>query len=360
MHETNSNFEAQTKVAAEFRYQGQTCADMGSPLYAELCSRIASDVEAGGPCWTTIAPRADLRFGLALPLRFLGGVHRLGHLGRATELSGQYPSLGGRLAGDLWSAFLAVVERESIEITAALDRDVQTNEVGRSAALSEGLRAIQSTTGLPLSLLEIGASGGLNLRLDHFTYVDGDRSRGGDGGNLQIADRWRGLNRPQLGALNIVDRLGCDPNPIDPTTSEGRATLLGFLWPDQLERIARTDAAIAIAKRVPATVVKAHADTWIDEQLAQKRSTATVVYHSIVWQYIDRDERTRITERIESSGAATSASSPIAWLSFEPRQPDRKCAALTLRLWDGGDHNGEPQILAISGFHGEWVELGAS
>jgi hypothetical protein len=356
--ETRLVSELQTKLAAEFRHQGKACVEMGSALYADLCERVAVDVETGGLCWSVLESHAHLRFGLALPLRFLGGVHRLVHLGRAPELTAQYPSVGGVPNDDLWPAFLRVVDRERAEVVAALDRDVQTNEVGRSAALSEGFRVIQTRTQRPLELREIGTSGGLNLGLDMFAYVDAERFGGDSSSPLRIVDRWRGAVGPSLVDLNIVDRAGCDPNPIDPTSPDGRATLLGFLWPDQTERIERTAAAIAIASKTRARIEKANADEWLTSELEHRTpGLATVVFHSIVWQYIDKAERQRITEIVEAAGSGSTAANPLAWLRFEPHEPDRECAAMTLRLWDGAANTGAVDELALAGFHGQWVEM---
>lgn len=350
--------DLQDKVAVEFRHQGQACAQIGSALYAELCKFVAHDIESRGPCWSVLESHAHLRFGLALPLRFLGGVHRLVHLGRAPELAEQYPSTGGTPSELLWPAFLAVLHRERAEVVAALGRDVQTNEVVRTSALSEGLRAIQTRTGLPISLREIGTSGGLNLRMDRFAYIDGERVGGDPASALQIVDRWRGPVRPSFSPLNIVDRAGCDPSPIDPISPEGRATLLGFLWPDQTDRNERTSAAIEIAINTPVRIERANADSWLEAELAHTRSgVVTVVFHSIVWQYIDKAERERIRATLERAGQRAGLESPLAWLQFEPRQPDRSCAALTLQLWDGTTLVPTPVELATAGFHGEWVEL---
>ena len=77
--------------------------------------------------------------------------------------------------------------------------------------------------------------------------------------------------------------------------------------------------------------------------------------HSIVWQYIDRDERTRITDLIESVGATATPDTPLALMSFEPHEPDRAHAALKLRYWDGRSAVGTSTLLAECGFHGQWV-----
>ena len=53
------------------------------------------------------------------------------------------------------------------------DRTPQTNEVARSMPLLGGLLAIVDATRLPVALLDVGSSAGLNLRLDRYRY-EGD------------------------------------------------------------------------------------------------------------------------------------------------------------------------------------------
>jgi hypothetical protein len=48
------------------------------------------------------------------------------------------------------------------------------------------------------------------------------------------------LSGEQLGP--DAEREGCDLEPVDPTTDEGRLTLLSYVWPDQAARLARFSA----------------------------------------------------------------------------------------------------------------------
>ena len=66
---------------------------MGSPFYADLLDRMADDVLAGGPVGRFLADRLDTSYEEAVPLRFLGGVHRL-------VLDGQTPERSAR--SDSW------------------------------------------------------------------------------------------------------------------------------------------------------------------------------------------------------------------------------------------------------------------
>lgn len=347
--------ELRRKLADEFTFQIAGCETIGSALYAELCRHSAADVAKGGPVWEAMTQHAHLRFGLASPLRFLAALHRSALRGDSPALARHYPSCGGAPGTTLREDFLAATAQHTERIGAELDWGVQTNEVVRTSALYPGLAHISLLAGLPVSLREIGTSAGLNLRLDRFRYAQDGWSIGSAASPVEIVDRW-GDRTPPASDASIVDRAGCDPEPIDPTTDEGALHLLGFLWPDQLDRRERTLAAIEIARRTPARVERANAVSWLGRELGQRtEGAATVIMHSIVWQYIDKDERARITDLIESIGSTATPDAPLAWMSFEPHEPDRAHAALTLRHWDGRSAEGAPILLAECGFHGQWV-----
>ena len=347
--------ELRTKLADEFTFQMGGCETTGSPLYADLCRYGADDVTTGGPVWEAMKRHAHLRFGLASPLRFLAALHRSALRGDSPALARHYPSCGGAPAKTLREDFLATTAQHSKRIASELHWGVQTNEVVRTSALYPGLAHISARAGLPVSLREIGSSAGLNLRLDRFRFAQASWSIGDPTSPVEIVDRW-GDRAPRAIDASIVDRAGCDPEPIDPTTDDGALHLLGFLWPDQLDRRQRTLAAIEVARRIPARVVQSNADSWLGRELTQRTQGAvTVIMHSIVWQYIDKGERARITALIESVGATATPDMPLAWMSFEPHEPDRAHAALTLRYWDGRAAQGVPTLVAECGFHGQWV-----
>ena len=347
--------ELRRKLADEFSFQVGGCETIGSALYGELCRHAAEDVVSGGPVWEAMAKHAHLRFGLASPLRFLAALHRSALRGESPALARHYPSCGGTPGRTLREDFLAATAHHTERIAAELDWGVQTNEVVRTSALYPGLAHISALVGLPVSLREIGSSAGLNLRLDRFRFAQDRWSVGDPTSPVEIVDRW-GDRVPGHVDAAIVDRAGCDPDPIDPTTDDGALHLLGFLWPDQLDRRGRTLAAIEIARNIPARVEQANAEGWLARELARRTEGAvTVIMHSIVWQYIDKVERARITDLIESVGATATPDTPLAWMSFEPHEPDRAHAALKLRYWDGQSTVGAPTLLAECGFHGQWV-----
>src|SRR2546429_8549780 len=71
------------------------CSGMGSPFYADLLDCMADDVLAGGPVGRFLADQLDTSYEEAVPLRFLGGGHRLGVGGPAPQLSARLPPVRG-------------------------------------------------------------------------------------------------------------------------------------------------------------------------------------------------------------------------------------------------------------------------
>jgi hypothetical protein len=311
-----------------------------------MVARAADDLERGGPVWRVVEPYIDEPFNFTHHLRLFGAVHRLALAGDAPELAAHYPSTGGD--GDAeaaWRAFAALIEEREVK----LDRPVQTNEVGRTAALLGGFLTVAEQTGLGLRMLEIGASAGLNLRWDRFRYEAADWAFGDSASPARIPCEYTGGRPPLPPQIWVMERAGCDPAPIDATTEDGSLTLQSFIWPDQLERLQLLRAAIEVARRTPAAVDQASATDWLEERLARERGgSATVVYHSIMWGYMTDDDRARITATLQAAGERATTAEPLAWLRMEPGADQTD---VTLTTWPGGDQ----RVIAQAGFHGRPV-----
>src|SRR5262249_5414995 len=292
-------------IAEYLRVQATLCERLGSDFYAALLPHLANDVAADGPVAAVFVDYPHQVVASAAGLRLLGAVHRLVLLGQLPALARHYPSVGGD--GDAhaaWPIFRSVVAERRDELTSWVrERGVQTNEVGRTAALVGGFLSVASSSGLPLRCLEIGASAGLNLRWDAFRYETATASWGDPDSPLALRGWHAGGAMPFSVAARVVARAGCDPNPIDPTTDEGRLLLMCFVWPDQSARLALLEAACALARRVPARVERASGPDWLARRLAAPvPGVATVVYHSIVLQYLDQETRDRLSAVLPASG----------------------------------------------------------
>lgn len=325
--------------------QRSGCELAGSPLYAEVLRTVSDDVRRSGPFARLLVPVSGAPFGDAVLLRLLGGLHRVVLDGRAPELARHYPSVGGTRGRGLARDLVHAAEQHADELAGRLAEGVQTNEVGRSASMLGGYLEL-AASGRPLRVLEVGASAGLNLLFDRYRYVDLEQSFGPVDSPLVFPHPWFG-GAPDLSIeVDVVERRGCDVAPIDVTRSSGRQRLRSFVWADQLDRLARLDAALAVAVADPPTVDRAHAPAWLRDQLALPApGCCTVVTHSIMFQYLSAEGRQDMVAAIERAGAAASTDSPVAWLRLEPGGDQ---AELRLTTWPGGTTN----LLATSAYHG--------
>jgi len=341
---------ARDEWVERFDQQAVACAELGSALYGRLLRIIADDVGGGGPSWKVIAAHADLRFGQAGPLRLVGGAHRLALAGAAPGWAAVLPSCGGAVPTedrDLAEAWRRVVGSHGDELRSGMDREVQTNEVARAAGLALGA----ASTGFERArLVELGCSGGLNLRLDGFRVELGTVLLGDPASPVRLAPEISGTVGLSLRMPVVGERIGLDPHPVDATSDEGRVTLLGFVWPDQSERFERIAAAIELAAATPADLRRT-ADTAASLAAVLSRRTPTIVQQSIMWQYVPTDMRWQITSTIEAAGARADTDAPLAWVRYEPDEWDRRRASIWLRTWP----EGADRLVGHADYHGRWL-----
>ncbi len=325
---------------------------MGSPLYDLLLRAAADDAQAGGPTWAVLETHLRPGRGDALALRFMAAAHRLVLTGRAPSLALHYPSVGGDagLAG-AWDALRALLESDGESMRELAARPCQTNEVGRCAPLLFGFLETAARTGLPFRLLEVGASAGLNLRWDLFRYGGGGASWGPVDSPVDLSGFWTDAPEFADTPIEVVERRACDLRPLDPGSAEDRLTLQSSVWADQTARFARLRGAFELAARVPAAVEAESLHEWLPAQLAARRAgVVTVVYHSVVDEYLPEAARHAFHEALEEAGARATADAPLSWVRLEPASSIRE-HAVTLRLWPGGG----ARRLALSGAHGTGV-----
>jgi hypothetical protein len=348
--------ESDVPVRQHFRRQAAACLQLGSPFTATLLETAADRLDATSAVGRAILhwpgdPTAD-----ALALRFAGSLHALVLSGAAPALARAYPGAGtGADPDSLWSEVAAALDRHEPAVLRFLDSPPQTNEVARCAVLLGGFLAIAHATQRPLALLEIGASAGLNLHWDGYAYGLGDLSWGPASAPLRLAPDWRGPV-PAQAAVEVRARRGCDRRPLDPGGTSDRLRLSAYVWADQAARLARLEAALDHAARQSTRVEQADAADWVEARLARRPAgLATVLFHSVVWQYLPPATQQRIVAALERVGAKAGAATPLAWLRMEPSSGGAH-AELRLTLWPGGDE----QLLADADFHGRWVSWRAA
>jgi hypothetical protein len=331
------------------------CEALGSPLYRDLLTVAVEDLDAGGAVADVVQAFPDDPASAALALRLMGGVHRLVLMGLAPELEAHYPSVGGSPdPATVGADFLAVIGSHIGYLRDALSVAPQTNEIGRCAVLLPGLMHALDRDQRDVRLLDIGASGGLNLLLDRYRYEMGSWTWGDPTSAAVITSEWSGP-APTTRGFSIVERRGCDLSPIDVTRAEQRLRLLSFIWADQTDRFARSSAALDLAAEEPPDVDQSSADSWLDHHLRvdPPPGAMTVVQHSVMWQYLPPETQRRVTSVIEAAGAGATRHHPLAHVSFEPPPTGYTGDGpiLSVTRWPGG----RTQVLGSAHAHGAWV-----
>jgi hypothetical protein len=317
--------------ARRFRRHAAWLVDSGrSPLNAAILTGAADAIEAGGPVRDLVAG-VDAPPGSVPQIRLLSALHELVLAGRAPALAEFYPSAGGhRPPADLWPAAASAIDEHLEWLRERMAATVQTNEPGRSAVLYAALLWLTHVHRTPIRLLEIGASAGVNLLCDRFCYVDDGVAFGDPDSPVRFEQPW--LPAPPIdlaaaeAALELVERAGCDLSPLNPARAEDRLRLLSYMWPDEHWRVERARVALELAGSSAVPIVPEPASSWLRAQLRHDAGGAlTVVWHSVVRQYVPEGEWAEV------QAAIAGADGPTVELAMEPSQdPGRRCE-LTVR-----------------------------
>lgn len=352
-------------VLAAITTQIGWCRMLDAPFTAGLLEVVRANVAAGGALAALTVPWPGRPLADALPIRLAGAFHALARSGRVPALVAVYSAASRTTPtapapdATVWGTGAAealvddVARAERDAIAAFIAHPPQTNEVGRSAILMLGYAEVARVTGLPLRVLELGASAGLNLNWDRYGYRLGERMVGPTTASLVLAPEWRGPPPDVTTLPAVAARRGCDRSPIDLAAPGATERLLAYVWPDHPERVRRLATAIAVAQAVPPPIDAADAGDWLAARLAEPGASdvATVVAHTIVWQYFAPATAARARRALDDAAAAATAARPLAWLAFEHRRSDAP-PELTLTTWPGGTR----RVLARAHPHGNWIE----
>ncbi|MEU6994701.1 DUF2332 domain-containing protein [Streptomyces sp. NPDC046465] len=341
------------QVRAGCEWQRDLCRKNASPTYAAILTELIGRLGTDEAVTELLTADGQDPVQSALCLRLFGAVNRVAMAQSASWLKAYYPTFGG--ATDVDKAVPAFFDFLAANLDAVRDQmtvSVQTNEVGRAAPLSAAMNYVAMVTGLPLRLLEVGASAGLNLLLDRYFVASGDTSWGPADSTLRLVGHFAS-GQPPAATSDIEERRGCDLNPIDAHAPGTDGLLRSFVWPEHVERGRRLDAALKVARSAPKlSLDAADACTWVSQNLAElPRGRTTVVFHSIVLAYFTPDERARFAKVIRTRGAATDEDRPLAWISLEPSDDDSSVVNLVCEMWPLGRR----VVLATTTPHGTQV-----
>ncbi|MCC5947474.1 MAG: DUF2332 domain-containing protein [Nitriliruptoraceae bacterium] len=288
-----------------------------SPRYEAIAEAMAREPDAAAILAHAPLPqrRATLLF---------AAVHDLVLRGRAPRLAAWYPTAGGAVEPDdgLVAAFLDVLADHRDAIVARLEhRATQTNEPGRTVAMRAGLAWLAAGGDRPLALVEVGTSAGLLLHLDRYRHElvpvdpearcelrsDDDLPAVADAAEGSAVQRWRtGVvgQAPPMVLPPVARRIGIDAAPLDVADADDRAWLRACVWPEHTDRLARLDAALALATE--------HDDVELVTGDLQHRLAPTVaaiapemqvvVLHSATLAYLSPPQRAAFESTLEQLG----------------------------------------------------------
>lgn len=233
----------------------------------------------------------------------------------------------------------------------ALVRATQTNEPRRCAVLLPVLGMIDG----PIALLEVGASAGLCLSPERYSYsYDGVRLDPSDGPSTVLLECAVTGHPPVTDRMpEIVWRAGLDLNPLDVSNSDDVTWLETLIWPEQTERRERLRAAMDIVRANPPRIVRGDAVEALPGLVAEAPTDATlVIVTSAAIVYLMPEPRAQLIRYIESSGARWISNEgagivPAAKQRLEGREPPVP-SELLLSL----DQN----PLAFTGGHGQRLD----
>jgi hypothetical protein len=339
-------------------WQARHAEENGAPATARVIRALAGVRASNTATGRRIAVWPGLTLKDAMPLRLAGGFHHLLLTGADDRLAEVYAgAITDQTAVD--ALVLDLTHKFDARLVPWLDGPPQTNEAGRSASIMAGLLWLAQRVRAPkFDLFELGASAGVNTMIDRYFFRLGDTEVGPSGSPMRIIPEWRGASPPAPPAgFGIASVKGCDIAPIQLADPDAALRLKAYVWPDAGERMARIDAAIALAGHQPPDLVAADAGGFAAEMLArpQQEGTARAMFHSIMWQYMPAATQARITIAFEAAGAEATPDTPLGWIALET-DPATFRHELRVRLWDGDAHQGEEHLLSHAHPHGAWVE----
>ena len=243
------------------------------------------------------------------------------------------------------AALHALVSGRRDELAGTMrQRRTQTNEPARCGTLLPALALLPG----PLALIEVGASAGLTLLIDRYSYdYAGHRVTGTDPQAPVLTCEPRGPVPLPARVPDVAWRAGLDLNPLDVTSADDVHWLECLLWPGETGRQERLAGAIGAARRDPPPVYRGNLLTGLPGLASKAPPGATlVVYHSAVLAYVAPGQREEFAGIVRALGAV--------WLSNEAPEvlpgtaADREQGHFTLA------ENGT-RAIAHTDPHGTWL-----
>lgn len=320
-----------------------------SPLYERLSRSISSDERI-------LRLSAFSGSGQPIPNMLFAAV-------RFLQLKIDYKSLpffgangitGVRDISELYPSFRKFCLENEAEIKLILEkRRVQTNEVRRCTCLLPAFAEINKLTeGKPWTLVDVGASAGLNLNFDKYLYLYGKTIWGDINSKVGLDCEVRGERSMQLHGLsfNIGQRIGIDINPLDVNNEDDILWLRALIWPDQAEREMRLVQALEIAKETSFTMVRGDA-TKISREILEgsRKEDIYVFFSSFAFNQLSQDNKKNFFDLLKEYGRIRNIF--LLTMGFSDQEH------VELKYFNFRNGKVLEHILAICDPYGKWIDF---
>jgi hypothetical protein len=335
------------------RFADQECGDY-APFYDRLARGIAGDPEL-----LTIA--ACSRSGQQAPNLLLAAVHYLLLCGADHALGAFYPGVAHVAAvppGDPMPAFRSFCREHRAALMALVSTGlVQTNEPQRCTVLLPAFATVARLAGgMPLALIEVGASAGLNLLFDRYGYDYGAGRCAGDAASpVRFACTVRGAELPPIPTDTppVVARLGIDLNPIRADDPQAVLWLRALVWPEHPQRAALLRQVLALARREPPPLMAGDALAVLPQAVADAPpDSALCLFHTATLAHFPPEARERFRALIPELARRRD----LFWLSSEGSGDAERRGQYETILTAFRHGRRVERRLAYSHPHGAWLE----
>ena len=331
------------------RFARVEARDLESPMYEELAHAISRDDDLLEIAAQTKAyqPPPNMLFAAVQFLLLSGEEH---------ALSSHYPIIAGeaRVGTSAIADFrdFCIGHREAV-IEIIRSRRTQTNVVRRCTCLLPAFSIVSQESGLPLALIDIGASAGLNLNFDRYYYryqSHGNKvvNWGSERSRIHLEAELNGSSSfPSLAPIiSVASRNGIDLNPVDLTNPDQLLWLRSLIWPEHVER---HQQLIDAASEFNNSDICMHAGDATEVLPGLMASIpvehALVVYSTIALYQFPNKSRERLSQALTRG----SENRPVWQIALEGSQP-------TLSLTRYRNGVSDTEILADASPHGWWIK----
>lgn len=295
-------------LAQAYRRFAENDAGKESPLYEGVAVALSESGEA-------LRAIGEAPARARHPTVILAALHDLSLAGHAPALATAYTA-GDRAAAAKAAVDTMVRQSESV-IAIAVRRKPRTNDAGRSAVLYPAIAAAAHHAGATaVALIDVDCSAGFNLNVDRvgITYSNG-QSLGDLSSPVQVSSSIVGERPlPARPMPNVAARIGVGRDPLDVTEAEDVRWLRACVWPDQPERAAALEAAMALAAADPPLLLPGEAVDVLPDAFAQvPADILPVVTTTWALSRLPLESRLRFLHRLGEAAVNRT----VGWVSAE-------------------------------------------